>query len=140
MQPASSPGRCRPRALLTLLGQPVEDWAQIKAWSEDAFLQGAATDEQRQRFDTANDGLWAYSRDMVADRQRAPRDPEHDMVSALLATEADGQSLDPDLIAGVVRLLLAAGHRLHDLRDGDRAALPGPHPQRIRPACEPSPT
>lgn len=99
-----------PRALLTLLGQPVEDWTQIKAWSEDAYLQGAATDEQRRRFDVANDGLWAYSREMVADRQRAPRDPEIDMVSALLATDADGQVLDPDLIAGVVRLLLAAGH------------------------------
>lgn len=28
-----------PRALLALLGQPVEDWAQVKAWSEDAYLR-----------------------------------------------------------------------------------------------------
>jgi cytochrome P450 len=99
-----------PRALLALLGQPVEDWAQVKAWSEDAYLQGSPTDEERRRFEAANDGLWAYSRDVVADRQRSPRTPERDMVSALLATRAAGQPLDPDLIAGVVRLLLAAGH------------------------------
>jgi cytochrome P450 len=107
-----------PRALLTLLGQPVEDWAQIKSWSEDAYLQGSPTDDERRRFEAANDGLWAYSLDVVADRQRSPRATDRDMVSALLATDVsgqiddrtDGQPLDPELIAGVIRLLLAAGH------------------------------
>jgi cytochrome P450 len=99
-----------PRALLTLLGQPVDDWAQVKSWSEDAYLQGAADDEARRRFEAANDGLWAYSRAVVEDRQRSPRDRDLDLVSALLATRADDEPLDPDLIAGVVRLLLAAGH------------------------------
>ena len=99
-----------PRALLTLLGQPLDDWDTIKAWSEDVYLQGSPTDDERRRFEIANDGLWGYSRAMVTDRQQSPRDPEQDLVSALLATRADGEPLDPDLVAGVVRLLLAAGH------------------------------
>lgn len=99
-----------PRVLLTFLNQPEQDWETIKTWCEDAFLQGAEDAERLARFQAANDGLWEYSRQVVESRQAAPRDPADDLVSALLAAEVDGQPMDPDLVVGVVRLLIAAGH------------------------------
>jgi cytochrome P450 len=99
-----------PQVLLTFLNQPAQDWQQIKTWCEDAYLQSATELELQARFQAADQGLWDYSHAVVSDRKHRPRDLAVDPVSALLASRPDGEPLAEDLIAGVVRLLIAAGH------------------------------
>jgi cytochrome P450 len=101
-----------PQVLLTFLDQPPEDWLQIKSWCEDAYLQSATEPSLHARFLAADQGLWDYSHAVVEDRKRHPRDVAVDPVSGLLAARAEGwiRPLDESLIAGVVRLLIAAGH------------------------------
>ncbi|MBF9033309.1 cytochrome P450 [Rhodobacterales bacterium HKCCE2091] len=97
------------QVLLTLLGQPKEDWEAIKSWSDD--LRPQSLDDDAQTAVRASDAnLWSYSRAVIADRQASPRPIDSDPVSALLAGGADREPLDPDLVTGTVRLLLAAGH------------------------------
>jgi cytochrome P450 len=99
-----------PQVLLTFLNQPPDDWHQIKSSCEDAYLQSATDPDLQARFDAANRGLWDYSHAVVADRKHHPRDDTVDPVSGLLAARVEGEPLADDLIAGVVRLLIAAGH------------------------------
>lgn len=99
-----------PQVLLSLLNQPREDWVRIKAWAEDAYLQGAQDDESHARFRAADHGLWDYARAIVADRMQAPRDGADDPASAMLAASVGGKRLDEALVVGTLRLLLGAGH------------------------------
>jgi cytochrome P450 len=99
-----------PQVLLAFLNQPRGDWSQTKAWCEDAYLQTASEPDLQARFVKADQGLWDYAYWVVADRKRHPRDVSRDPVSGLLAAGAEGEALDESLIAGVVRLLIAAGH------------------------------
>lgn len=99
-----------PQVLLTFLNQSSDDWPQIKTWCEDAFLQSATQPDLQARFQVADRGLWDYSFAAVADRKQHPRDTAVDPIAGLLAARPDGQALSEDLIAGVVRLLIAAGH------------------------------
>ena len=47
---------------------------------------------------------------LVADRQAAPRDPETDIVSGLMAHEPEGGPYSGEELAGMVRLMLIGGH------------------------------
>lgn len=47
---------------------------------------------------------------LVADRMARPRDPDTDLVSGLMAFDADGGPYDATELAGMVRLLLIGGH------------------------------
>ncbi|WP_010140153.1 cytochrome P450 [Oceanicola sp. S124] len=51
-----------------------------------------------------------FAIDLVADRIAAPRDPEVDMVSGLMAHEPEGGAFTPEELAGMVRLNLIGGH------------------------------
>ena len=99
-----------PQVLLARMGQPLEDWPRIKASCEAAYLQGSKDPKDIATFEEANEYLWSYSHAAVADRKAVPRDPKQDIIAALLAGEIDGAPVDEDLIAGMVRLVLAAGH------------------------------
>ncbi len=57
-----------------------------------------------------NQALYAICRELVAERQEAPLDPEQDVVSALLGARVDGEPLDPEFVAGSLRQLLIAAH------------------------------
>lgn len=87
-----------------------------------------------------------FAIDLVADRKTAPRDPETDMASGLLADIAGGRHFSDDEVAGMIRLLLIGGHvvpknflgsaayhlALHpDLQEGLRCGAIG-----MRPAIE----
>lgn len=51
-----------------------------------------------------------FAIDLVADRRAAPRDPETDMVSGLMAHAPEGGPYDDTELAGMIRLLLIGGH------------------------------
>jgi len=51
-----------------------------------------------------------FAMDLVRDRQTAPRDPETDIVSGLMAWNGEGGPFDFTELAGMVRLMLIGGH------------------------------
>lgn len=51
-----------------------------------------------------------FARALVEDRMQAPRDPETDIVSGLMAYAPEGGPYDFDELAGMVRLMLIGGH------------------------------
>ena len=99
-----------PQVLLARMGQPLDDWVEVKAACEAAYLQDATDPADQARYHAANAFLWDYSRAVVAERKARARDPKSDLVAALLAGEIDGAPVDEDLVVGAVRLVAAAGH------------------------------
>jgi cytochrome P450 len=56
-----------------------------------------------------SDELYRIARDLIADRQANPQDPDEDPTSSLLAVRVDGEPLPPDLILGALRQFLLVG-------------------------------
>ncbi|MDF7776360.1 cytochrome P450 [Sphingomonas sp. AOB5] len=98
------------QVLLMWLGQPREDWEQIKAWADAARPQQVLSEEQGKRIHDAEQALWDYSWAMARDRQANPRDPAVDPVTAILSGTLDGGPMPEEHAVGMVRLVLAAGH------------------------------
>jgi len=99
-----------PQVLLTFIGQPREDWRRVKQWSEQSFLQMSEKPEHHRLFREADAALWAYSKDVVEARISTPRDAKTDLLTGMLHSRIDDQPVDRELVIGMVRLLLAAGH------------------------------
>lgn len=99
-----------PQVLLARLNQPADEWQRIKECSEASYLQGSQDPEDIATYEAANTYLWEYSYQAVADRKSTPRDPQDDIICAMLSGQIDGAPVDEGLVAGMVRLLLAAGH------------------------------
>jgi cytochrome P450 len=94
--------------LCAFLGLPRDDWSRIKNWANDVLGAARAGDAAAQ--DRANQVIYDYVADAVADRRARPRDPAADLISGLIAARIDGGRLSEDGVTGVVRLLLQAGH------------------------------
>lgn len=94
--------------LCAFLGLPPEHWSQIKTWANDVLRAGRAEDGPAQL--AANQKLYDYVEAIVAERAAQRRDPGADVISGLLRAQVNGASLSHDGVAGVVRLLLQAGH------------------------------
>ncbi len=56
-----------------------------------------------------SDELYRIARDLIADRQANPQDPDEDPTASLLAVRVDGEPLRPDLILGALRQFLLVG-------------------------------
>jgi len=93
-----------------LLGVPVEDVDRFFRWSQDlvrrADVQKLDADRKR-RGDEAAAGLRDYFLELIAERRQRPR---NDLVSALIAVEADGDRLSESELVGAAIILLQAGH------------------------------
>jgi cytochrome P450 family 130 len=134
-----------PQVLLSFLGQPAADWETVKDCCELAYLDRSDDPADRAKFDAANAALWDYSRDAVTARIETRADPATDLIAALLAGARDLENCN-ELVAGVVRLLLAAGHDsttsalsicLHYLaRSPEDQARLRAEPAKLRPAIE----
>lgn len=92
-----------------ILGFPSEDYERIKRWSDDMTeaLSLRPTDEAQQRAAAAREELREYFDRLVPVIKKHPRD---DLLSALLAREGQGESLNREEIFSNAVLLLAAGH------------------------------
>ncbi|MBT7957245.1 MAG: cytochrome P450 [Rhodospirillaceae bacterium] len=64
----------------------------------------------QKKFKEADKALWDYSRKLVYQRGSKLKDSNTDMLSGLLTGTVDDDPLSEDLVVGIVRLLLAAGH------------------------------
>ena len=94
-----------------LMGLPSGDRHQLRAWSDGlaAGIVLSAVDAS-ERFRKAHEGQRAlvdYFRVLIAERRQRPRE---DLLSALLAAEAEGSILDEEELLATCVLLLFAGH------------------------------
>jgi cytochrome P450 len=97
-------------SLCAVLGFGADRWAEIKAVSEDTLLVESALPEERERARVSHQQLLALARELVSDRRQRPRDANEDLPSAILAATIGGQPIDVELAAGMLRLLISAGH------------------------------
>jgi cytochrome P450 len=99
------------RVICSLLGVPEADQSNFTAWSRGAsrsldptVLRSAEVDAA---IAVAERSLTAYLEDLLAFRRRCPGD---DLLSGLLAVEANGDRISPQEVVDLAMLLLIAGH------------------------------
>jgi len=96
-------------AIAELLGVPAADRHRFRAWSAVLVqlldpLQGSGGAAPMVQ---ATRAIFDYFRPLLAERRARPRD---DLLSAMIAAEADGQRLDEVDLLALSSLLLVAGH------------------------------
>ena len=94
-----------------LLAIPQTRRAPLRAWSLDILsaLEPAPGGDVLARANAAVTGFTAFLRDLVADRQRHPGDPEADVLTRLLHGDAGGTLNEAELLHNCI-FLLNAGH------------------------------
>ena len=111
------------RVIARLLGVPEADAPDLLAWSGAmvGMYQARRTRADEAAAASAATAFAAYLNDVLRDRAAAPRD---DLLSHLLAVEADGALSRPETVSTAI-LLLNAGHEatVHALGNGVRALL-----------------
>jgi cytochrome P450 len=92
-----------------LLGVPTSDRGDFKRWSDDfvPFIDGSIRDQGLPQAAKAAAALTDYFTRFIEERRKEPRD---DLMSALVAAEAQGDVLSRDELIATAILLLAAGH------------------------------
>jgi cytochrome P450 len=117
-----------------LLGVPVEDRDRFKQWGLDIARGLDAIwlppdSEVAARSVVSRRALSDYFRALIAERRAAPRG---DMLSALIAAEAAGDTLTEDELLATCILLLVAGHEttVNLIGNGTLALLRHPHELR----------
>ena len=114
-----------------MLGVPAEDMDRFEGWSNDIALivEPILTPAQVEGVRRATEELFAYFETIVEARQREPQD---DIVSALLAAEEEGDKLSREELLSTMLLILVAGNETtRNLIGNGMLALLG-HPDQLR--------
>lgn len=93
-----------------MLGAPVDDIEPLKLWSDQIANFIGGHQSAQDNAEVARDGavrLIAYFEALMAERRANPRD---DLISLMLAAEADGDTMTPEEVVHNSVLLLTAGH------------------------------
>jgi cytochrome P450 len=122
------------RVICEMLGVPVQDHERFKAWGLDIArgldaIMLPPDSEVGQRSVSGRRALAEYFRELIAERRAAPRD---DMLSALIAAEEAGDTLNEEELLATCILLLVAGHEttVNLIGNGTLALLR--HPAELR--------
>lgn len=94
------------RVIAEMLGIPDSDYEQVSDWSQAIISPGARGLRSRER-KRKMQALVAYLQQMFADRRRQPQD---DLVTALVQAEAEGDRLNEAELSSMVVLLFVTGH------------------------------
>ena len=107
-----------------LLGVPEDRASDLLRWSNDmvAMYQARRTPAIEAAAVAATLEFRAFLNDYIAARRKAPKS---DLLSELIAAEADGQKLTSDELISTVMVLLNAGHEatVHTLGNGIKALI-----------------
>ncbi len=92
-----------------LLGVPIEDREQFKAWSADVArtLEPTISPEEMKLAEASNKKLHQFFEDLINERRA---DPREDMISQLIIAEDEGEKLTHEELIVTLELLLVAGH------------------------------
>jgi cytochrome P450 len=93
------------RVFLELVDLPPQDAPRFVHWTETMFDGFFSSPEAL----VASSEVRQYFVELIADRRRSPRDPEHDFPSHLLASTVDGQPMPDDDILNIFNQLVLAG-------------------------------
>lgn len=117
------------RVICELIGLPPEDHELIATYGKDlaVALDPLPSADDLRRADRAAVALRDHLAGPIEERRRAPTD---DLLSALVAAEADGDRLDHDELVATVLLLLIAGHETTANLIGNAVALLDRHPDQ----------
>ncbi len=95
-----------------MLGVPRSDWKLMFQWTNEVI--GSSDPEYRGEGETADEtserarlGMLEYFAEMVADRQRSPKD---DLVSVIANAQIDGEALPIDNLMAYYNLIVIAGN------------------------------
>lgn len=115
-----------------LLGIPLEDYKELKRWSDDLalMLDGSIAAPVAPRAVTSASEFVDYLRKVMAQRRAQPGD---DLLSEMLAVQEKDDSLTEDEILGTSVLLLGAGHEATTNLIGNGGLALAP-PERARSA------
>ena len=118
-----------------LLGIPVEDRTEFRAWSDAMVAISPDTDRAQSNFEAAAN-LFMYFTNMIPQRRAEPRD---DLMSAIIAAEVDGEHLSEQELVGFCMMLLLAGNETTTNLVSNGTVLLHAHPdQRATLAADPS--
>ena len=84
-----------------------EEAERIRVVGADFNIALQELDWERMR--ARSEELYEMARDLIADRQANPQDPDLDPTASLLAVRVDGEPLPPDMILGALRQFLLVG-------------------------------
>ena len=92
-----------------MLGVPAQDVDRFRDWSNDIALTVEPTldDEQTRRMEESFQELLDYFEDII---ERRLKEPQDDMITALLNVEAEGDRLSRGELLSTLTLLLVAGN------------------------------
>ncbi len=92
-----------------MLGVPARDMDRFKDWSNDIALtiEPSLSDEQVRRIQQSSEELIEYFEGIIEQRRRQPQD---DMITALLNAEEEGDRLTHEELLATLMLLLVAGN------------------------------
>ncbi len=90
-----------------LMGVPVEDRDQIRAWADGVMHREDGVNDVPQAAIEASINLIVYYQEMVAERRKKLTD---DLTSALLEAEIDGDRLTDEEVLGFMFLMVIAGN------------------------------
>jgi len=95
-----------------LLAVPRDERGPLRGWSLAILgaLEPVLSEEQRQRGERAVADFLDYLEGLVADRRRRPGDPARDVLTRLIAGEADGERLSEAELLHNIIFILNAGH------------------------------
>ncbi len=114
-----------------MLGVPSQDMDRFKDWSNDISLtiEPSLREDQIRRVERASEKLYEYFESIIEERRREPQD---DMITALLNAEDEGDRLTHEELLGTLVLLLVAGNETtrNLIGNGMRALLK--HPDQLR--------
>ena len=114
-----------------MLGVPPEDMDRFEVWSNDIALlvEPILMPVQLEGVRRATRELFAYFETIVEARQREPR---HDLVSALLAAEEEGDKLSREELLSTMLLILVAGNETTRNLIGNGMLALLRHPAQLR--------
>jgi cytochrome P450 len=116
------------RVICELLGVPREQHDSFRGWANDLGLAfGFTTAANLERIEAALAGLHAATDELLAQRRARPTD---DLLSALIAAEADGSHLSTEELRLMVTSLLFAGQDTTTHQLGNAIAMFLRHPEQ----------
>jgi cytochrome P450 family 130 len=115
--------------LCSVLGFGADRWDEIKRISEDTLYVESPDAAERERARVSHMLLLDLARELIADRRGAPRDPESDLPSAVLSATIIGKPIDEEVAAGLLRLLISAGHNSTTSGVGNAILYFAQHPE-----------